>query len=446
MGPSTDGSSSWRAFLIVLLLVSLAGAGLSRPDTAGAATASWSFEPQSFDFGVRLPAEGPTGAKAFELRNTGEVPLTPALVSISGEGGSGFAMTADGCNHTIAPGTGCTIEVTFGPRSGGRKEGTLSVESSGHVVAAATARLSGSGGEPLVVIEPAAVTFDTVTIPIKALPHAAPVRTVTITNASSTDLHIRGAGYAQSPPVGIVADFGVLGTDTCRLATIPPGGSCAIPFVFDPRRTGAYRAELKLEDDAPDSPQPIVLNGTAVAETPPPSPVPPVEATLPRLRRAPPRRTTSRTAIFAFGAASSPGGFECRTGSNRPFSPCTSPVRLTGLTPGLHLFQVRGVGSAGHPGDIESYSWRVLRRDRTRADRVRTANGCLLDVDRPGEVALGHILALQRCVQVKSMFEICPAQSENVEETVNCGFPTVRSTHAWTRVRGKQRPTSVMAS
>jgi hypothetical protein len=346
----------------LLFLASLACMGLSYPATAGAATASWGFEPPSFDFGVRLPDEGPTVAKAFELKNTGEVKLAPELVSVTDRGESGFELAHNGCTKWLAPGDACQIEINFDPSSGGRKEATLAVESSSGV-AAAKAQLSGSGGEPVVVIEPQSVTFDTVTIPAP-LPLNGPQRTVKVTNAGSADLSIEGLGYDEGAPAGSRPNFSLLGElvgpGLCVRATLSPGSSCSINLAFVPYGPGTYHAELQLKDNAAGSPQGIQLFGTAVAQTLTPTP-PRLEASRPKLARKPPPRTRSRTATFEFSANSSPGGFVCRLRKHERFRPCTSPVHLRGLRPGLHLFAVRGLGTYSTPGPISSYHWRILR-------------------------------------------------------------------------------------
>lgn len=348
---------------VFLFLASLICLALSYPTAAGAATSSWRFEPPNFDFGVRLPEEGPTVAKAFELKNTGEVSLAPELVSVTNQSGSDFQLAGNGCPKALAPGAGCQIKVTFDPSSGGRKEATLAVESiSG--VAAAKAQLSGSGGEPVVVIEPQAVTFDTVTIPA-ALPLNGPQRTVKVTNAGSADLSIASLGYDEGAPAGSRPNFSLLGElvgpGLCVRATLSPGSSCSINLAFVPYGPGTYHAELQLKDNASGSPQGIQLFGTAVPQVPTTPAPPPPEASRPKLARKPPLRTKSRTAMFEFSANSSPGGFVCRLRKHGRFRPCTSPVHLRGLKPGLHLFAVRGIGIYATPGPISSYHWRILR-------------------------------------------------------------------------------------
>lgn len=363
-GAKSRGSAGGRQLHAILLIAALVCAWLAVPATAGAATASWRFEPPSYDFGVRLPDEGPTSAKAFELQNTGETSLAPEFVSVSNQRGSGFQLAHNGCTKLLAPGAGCKIEITFDPNTGGRMEGTLTVESiSG--VAAAKAQLSGSGGEPVVVIEPAVLTFDTVTIPTGATPGSS-LRTITVTNTGSADLSIDGLGYDEGSPAGSRPNFFLrgeaVGPGLCLRATVPPGSSCSLSFEFNPQNPGTYHAELQLEDNAFGSPQVIPFVGTAVAQpfTPPTIPPRPPEAGRPKLARKPPPQTRSRTATFEFSADLSLRGFLCRFAKHKRFRPCTSPVHLRGLKPGLHLFAVRGIGIYGTPGPISSYHWLIL--------------------------------------------------------------------------------------
>jgi hypothetical protein len=356
-------SVAGRRFRPVLLIAALALLGLAAPGTSAAATSSWRFEPSTYDFGTRLPAQGPATA-AFKLKNTGETSLHPELVSLDDQSGSGFEFASNGCKATLAPGAECTIEITFDPPSGGRQEATLKVETSSPGVPAAVAQLRGSGGEPIVVIEPAAVAFDPVLIPFNGLAGWS-LRTVTVRNVGSADLLIEGLGYEEAGASGTRTSFGVgegaVGPGLCVRAVIAPGGSCSLNVSFTPRGPGTYGATMKLEDDAADSPQLIHLSGTA-AEAPPPGPIPlPQGASLPRFTRKPPLRTKSRTATFVFSAAFSPGGFSCRLGKGQPMRPCTSPVHLQGLKPGLHLFAVLGVGTYGSPGRTLTYHWRILR-------------------------------------------------------------------------------------
>lgn len=69
--------------------------------------------------------------------------------------------------------------------------------------------------------------------------------------------------------------------------------------------------------------------------------------------------TTSTTADFSFEASEQPVTFECALDAG-PFSDCTSPLQLSGLSSGLHELQVRAIDAAGNPDPFPaSRSWTV---------------------------------------------------------------------------------------
>ena len=82
-------------------------------------------------------------------------------------------------------------------------------------------------------------------------------------------------------------------------------------------------------------------------------------AVRPKLRRHPSRRTTARTARFAFGAT--PGTkFRCRL-DGEEFAPCHSPRTYNHLKPGSHAFRVYAVDASGsRAGAATKFAWRVL--------------------------------------------------------------------------------------
>ena len=56
-------------------------------------------------------------------------------------------------------------------------------------------------------------------------------------------------------------------TNTC-LATLAPSANCSVSINFTPATVGALTASLQVTDNAPGSPQTLVLNGTGVASAP----------------------------------------------------------------------------------------------------------------------------------------------------------------------------------
>jgi hypothetical protein len=82
---------------------------------------------------------------------------------------------------------------------------------------------------------------------------------ITVTNTGGTSLNINsvsGDGDNWS-------DFSVV-KDTCTGATIAPNRACIIDVTVTASDTDERNANLKLEDDAPDSPQALSLTGNGI--------------------------------------------------------------------------------------------------------------------------------------------------------------------------------------
>jgi len=82
---------------------------------------------------------------------------------------------------------------------------------------------------------------------------------ITVTNSGGKSLYISsvtGDGDNWS-------DFSVI-NDTCTGATIAPNTACIIDVSVTPSFTDERNASLKLEDNAPDSPQALRLTGNGI--------------------------------------------------------------------------------------------------------------------------------------------------------------------------------------
>jgi hypothetical protein len=55
--------------------------------------------------------------------------------------------------------------------------------------------------------------------------------------------------------------------NTC-LATLAPNANCSVSITFNPASAGSFTADLQVADNAPGSPQTLVLNGTGLAAAP----------------------------------------------------------------------------------------------------------------------------------------------------------------------------------
>jgi hypothetical protein len=113
--------------------------------------------------------------------------------------------------------------------------------------------------------QPASVTF-----PDQVTKTMGPMRTVTVSNNGTADLHL-----AMANVIGPNArDFAKVG-DTCSGAAVPAGGNCTISLRFAPTGVGSRVASLQVTDDAVGSPQLIPLSGTGLIRNPPSLPAAP---------------------------------------------------------------------------------------------------------------------------------------------------------------------------
>jgi hypothetical protein len=107
----------------------------------------------------------------------------------------------------------------------------------------------------------------------------------------------------------------------------------------------------------------IVLAPVAKPQPPPPGEgPPPPPATPPRttIGGHPPRRGPKHRATFDFSADVPGSTFSCKLDS-KPYRSCSSPLRLTGLKPGRHMFRVFATGPSGLAGTPASFGFTVKR-------------------------------------------------------------------------------------
>ena len=90
-----------------------------------------------------------------------------------------------------------------------------------------------------------------------------PVRTVTVSNHGTADLHLATVDV-KGPNA---RDFAKVG-DTCSGAAISAGGNCTVSLRFTPTVVGSRVASLQVTDDAVGSPQLVPLNGAGLMRYP----------------------------------------------------------------------------------------------------------------------------------------------------------------------------------
>ena len=90
---------------------------------------------------------------------------------------------------------------------------------------------------------------------------------------------------------------------------------------------------------------------------------PDTKAPVSTFAKRPKAKTRNRRATFAFGA-DEPATFACKL-DKKPFAPCTSPYSKR-VKRKRHTFTVIATDTAGNPGALVSYSWKVKKKKRRR--------------------------------------------------------------------------------
>jgi len=180
------------------------------------------------------------------LSSNGSAPLTISSIAAS----AGFAET-DNCPlspSTLAPGSSCTINVTFTPQAAGAAIGTITVtDDAGN--SPQTVALSGTGTAPSVTLSRTSLSFGG-----QPLTTTSATQSLTLTNSGTANLTISN----------IAASAGFGQTNNCPLSpnTLAAGASCTINVTFAPTVSGANAGTVTVTDNASGSPQTVALSGT----------------------------------------------------------------------------------------------------------------------------------------------------------------------------------------
>jgi len=182
------------------------------------------------------------------VTNTGTVNLTIDDIVAS----ANFAQTND-CPATLAPAEQCTVSVTFTPTDITSYTGMLLFDDDA-TDSPQTVTLTGTGtssGTKQLSLSATSIDFGNVVVESQSDP-----QTITISNS--------GEGYVSIEDVDIEGEEkkNFSENDSCHGITLSEGETCTVELIFAPTVGGELTAILGISDDASDSPQTVLLQGT----------------------------------------------------------------------------------------------------------------------------------------------------------------------------------------
>src|SRR5207245_2305821 len=231
--------------------VSLAGTGIVPAVTLAPTNLAFGTQRLSTTSPVQTVILTSSGTATHSITSIVLAGLNPGVFAIA-------AVTTCPNGATVVAGASCLVNLTFTPTAASARTATaaIAVDAPG---SPQLVSLAGTGIVPAVTLAPTNLAFGD-----QRLSTTSPVQTVTLTNSGTATLSITSIALAGLNP----GDFAIAAGTTCTNgATVVAGASCLVNLTFTPTAASARTATVTITDDAPGSPQSVLLTGTGV--TPP---------------------------------------------------------------------------------------------------------------------------------------------------------------------------------
>lgn len=197
-----------------------------------------------------FPAQssGTTSAAETVTITNGDNTLTGLSVGApTGPDAGDFASTTT-CPATLNPGAQCTVTVTFTPLASGVATAAIMLMDS---APDSPQTISLTGTTSTLTLSASSLSFGTVPIGTTSAP-----QTLTATNQGTTALTFSS----------ITASGNFAETDNCTKAPVQPTTTCSINVTYTPSSKGPSVGSLTINDNAPGSPQVVLLNGSGIVQ------------------------------------------------------------------------------------------------------------------------------------------------------------------------------------
>jgi hypothetical protein len=217
-------------------------------DGVGVVAPAVTVDPSVLDFGTVAVGAASVDRTATVTIN-GVAPVTLSSLRLTGVDRGDFRIAPTSClGAALAPGSTCTVDVTFHPRGVGVRNAQLIVEHDA-TGSPQTVPLAGVGAGSAVSFDPSSLDF-----PPQPVGSFSQAQEVMLRNVGNVPLSITGTSVS--------GDFRI--ASTCG-SQIPVGGFCAIRVICRPTTAGPVTGAVVVLDDAPGSPHSLPLTGTGNA-------------------------------------------------------------------------------------------------------------------------------------------------------------------------------------
>ncbi len=248
---SSAGSASAAGFLVVNHNAA-GGVSSIRLDATVGPGAVLRIDGGPLRFGT-LPLGTASQPRSLALMNAGDATLTLGSIVFGTDDFTSQAESTCRAGVTLAPGSACTMQLSFQPDAAGSRAATLSVTHDG-LGGLNAIGLLGTGQTPSTPVGRASsprLDFGQVIIGQSAKPQI-----LTLSN-------IGGSAWAVSRVSVSNAAFSVI-AETCSASPVAPGASCTVELGYVPAQAGAASAQLVVTSNASGAQPAVALTGEGV--------------------------------------------------------------------------------------------------------------------------------------------------------------------------------------
>ena len=218
--------------------------------TVNSGTASpLTISPSSVDFGK--VALGWFSLRTVMITNSGSSAVTISSIAIAKRGTDFYATSF--CPATLQVGKSCYVGLAYIPDRddvGGAQASTSLLVTSNAAGSPQSVPLAGITVYPVVTVNPGALSFAPQTVGTTS-----PAKIFTISNTGTAPLEL--------DRLVVTGNFAIAAGTTCKAeGRLAPSQTCNVAVTFKPTGKGTRTGSVSINDNAPSSPQNVLLSGT----------------------------------------------------------------------------------------------------------------------------------------------------------------------------------------